>query len=273
MSYFLQHMQNNLWHGKFSLFSENIAVHGISTRQAGVSQRPYDSMNLALHVGDEDASVWENRVIFANSLGLKAEDIVSPNQVHGDRILRVTREHSGRGARSYEDAIPETDALVTSEPGLPLMLCFADCTPILFLDPEQKAVGIAHAGWKGTMKSIGRKTLEAMQREFGTEPSKCLAGIGPSIGPCCYEIGEEVADACRKAFPETWDNLLEERQGKLHLNLSKANRLQLLEAGMLPEHIESADTCTSCEHHWYFSYRADGGRTGRIAAVIALQKY
>ncbi len=273
MSYFLQHMQNNLWHGKFSLFPEQLAVHGISTRQAGVSRKPYDSMNLAFHVGDAAESVWKNRIIFASSMGLKAEDIVSPNQVHGDKVLNVSSKHRGMGAKSYEDAIPETDALITNEPGLPLMLCFADCTPILFLDPEKKAVGIAHAGWKGTLKKIGRKTLEAMNREFGTDPSKCLAGIGPSIGPCCYEVGVEVAEACRKAFPEKADNLLEEKNGRIYFNLWAANRLSLIEGGMLPENIESADTCTACEHSWYFSYRADGGTTGRIAAMIALQKY
>ena len=273
MSYFLQHKQNNLWHGKFSLFPENIAVHAISTRQAGVSQKPYDFLNLAFHVGDDAAAVRENRAIFANSLEMKAEDIVSPQQVHGDRIMRVTAAHLGMGAMDYESAIRETDALITNEPGLPLMLCFADCTPVLFLDPEHKAVGIAHAGWKGTLCKIGRKTLEAMHKEFGTEPSECLAGIGPSIGPCCYEIGDEIVDACQKAFPRNAEKLLIEKDDRMHLNLWAANRLQLMEAGMLPENIDSADTCTSCEHHWYFSYRADGGTTGRIAAMIALRKY
>ena len=112
-----------------------------------------------------------------------------------------------------------------------------------------------------------------MHKEFGTEPSECLAGIGPSIGPCCYEIGDEIVDACKKAFPRNAEKLLIEKDGRMHLNLWAANRLQLVEAGMLPENIDSADTCTSCEHHWYFSYRADGGTTGRIAAMIALRKY
>ena len=273
MSYFLQHRQNNLWHGKFSLFPENIALHGISTRQAGVSGKPYDFLNLAFHVGDDEAAVWKNRCIFANSLEMKAEDIVSCQQVHGERIVRVTGDHRGMGAKSYGTAVPECDALMTDEPGLPLMLCFADCTPVLFLDPENKAVAIAHAGWKGTVKKIARKTLLAMGREFGTEPSKCLAGIGPSIGPCCYEVGDEVVEACRKAFPGNEEKVLQERDGKIHMNLWRANRLQLVEAGMLPENVESADTCTACENSWYFSYRAAGGTTGRIAAMIALQKY
>ena len=273
MSYFLQHKHNNLWHGKFSLFPENLAVHAISTRQAGVSKKPYDSLNLAFHVGDDAELVWKNRVIFANSLELKAEDIVSPQQVHGSKVMRVAEEHRGMGAREYESAIKNTDALITNEPGLPLMLCFADCTPIMFLDPENGAIGIAHAGWKGTMEKIARKTLEAMGKEFGTEPSKCLAGIGPSIGPCCYEVGAEVEEACRRAFPDKSDKLLLQKGEKVRLDLWAANRLQLLEAGMLPGNIEMAEQCTACENPWYFSYRAAGGTTGRIAALIALQKY
>ena len=273
MSYFLQHQQNNLWHGKFSLFPEEIALHGISTRQGGVGEKPFDSLNLAFHVGDEAERVKKNRAIFAHSLELKAEDIVSPQQVHGERILRVTEEHRGMGAMSYDSAIPETDALITNVPGLPLLLCFADCTPVLFLDPEHKAVGIAHAGWKGTVKRIAQKTLEAMGREYGTAPEDCLAGIGPSIGSCCYEVGDVVVDACKKAFPGHEKELLPEKDGTPRFDLWEANRLQLLEAGMLPEHIESAKACTSCDHGWYFSYRADGKTTGRIGAMIALRKY
>lgn len=273
VSYFLQHKQKNLWHGKFSLFPENLAVHAISTRQAGASGKPYDFLNLAFHVGDDAEAVWKNRVIFANSLGLKAEDIVSPQQVHGSKVARVTEEHRGMGAMTYETALEGTDALITDEPGLPLMLCFADCTPVLFLDPEHGAVGLAHAGWKGTMEKIAQKTLEAMEREFGTDPAECLAGIGPSIGPCCYEVGQEVEEACRKAFPEKVDRILVQKDGKKHLDLWAANRLSLLEAGMLPKNIESAEQCTACENPWYFSHRASGGKTGRIAALIALQKY
>ena len=274
MSFFLKHMTNNLWHGEFSSFPENVAVHAISARLGGVSGKPYDSLNLALHVGDEPGDVLKNRELFANSLHLRAKDIITPEQVHGDRVLRVTEEDRGRGSGSYADAIPQTDALITNVPGLPLMLCFADCVPILFVDPEKNAVGIAHGGWKGTMQKIAQKTLLAMQREFGTDPRDCLAGIGPSIGPCCYEVGGEVREACRNAFPDVWQKLLiQGEDGKTRLDLWQANRLQLLEAGMPEENVECAEECTCCKHNWFYSYRADGGTTGRIGALIALREY
>lgn len=273
MSFFLQHKHDNLWHGKFALFSEDVAVHAISTRLGGVSEAPYASLNLGLHVGDDKQKVWENRMRFAASLELKAEEICTPQQVHGSHVQQVTERDAGRGCREYEDALPETDALITDVPGLPLMLCFADCTPILFLDPEKKAVGIAHGGWKGTVNKIACQTLAAMGKAFGTLPEECLVGIGPSIGPCCYEVGSEVEQAFREAFPAFQERILSQKDGKTHLNLWEANRQQLLAAGILPENMECAEACTACENQWYFSHRAEHGRTGRIAAMIALQKY
>ena len=273
MSFVLEHMRDNLWRGKFSSFAEDQCIHGLTGRLGGVSQKPYDSLNMALHVGDDPEMVWANRQRFLHALGLKAAELVTPEQVHGLHIARVSRADTGRGAREYQDAIQQTDALVTDEPGLPLMLCFADCTPILFLDPVHRAVGIAHGGWKGTVGRIAQQTVQRMQAEFGTDPTELLAGIGPAIGPCCYEVGPEVAGQFRAAFPGHEAELLQEQAGSCHLNLWQANRLQLLEAGLKSSHIDMADTCTSCKHSWFYSYRADGGRTGRMAAVIALCKY
>ena len=271
MAYFLKHIKENIWHGKFSIFSEDIAVHAISTRLGGVSRAPYDSLDLALHVGDEAGDVCENRRIFAASLGLDAAHIVTPNQVHGDVVARVTEKDAGRGATDYDDCIQETDALITDTPNLPLMLCFADCTPIVFLDPEHRAAGIAHGGWKGTVASIAEKTLRCMGEAFGTQPKDVLVGIGPAIGPCCYEVGAEVAEKFRAAFPYADECLLKEQDGHIHLNLWEANRQQMLRAGVPEENIEVAGECTCCRHKWYYSYRADGGKTGRIAAMIALK--
>ena len=245
MSYILDHMQNNVWRGRFDTFPEDVAVHGISARLGGVSQAPYDSLDLGLHVGDDADAVWQNRQIFFRALGLDAEKIVTPQQVHGVHVARVSRAEAGRGAHAYADCIPETDALITNEPGLPLMLCFADCTPILFLDPERHAVGIAHGGWKGTVQRI--------------------------IGPCCYEVGEDVAERFQQAFPGHEGEILSSVDGKPHVNLWQANTQALLDAGVPRANIDRADTCTSCSHKWYFSYRADGGKTGRLAAVIALR--
>ena len=273
MSFILEHMRENLWRGKFSSFAEDQCVHGLTGRLGGVSQRPYASLDMALHVGDDPEAVWANRQRFLCALGLRATDLVTPEQVHGTHIERVGRAEAGRGSRDYQDSIAKTDALITDEPGLPLMLCFADCTPVLFFDPEHKAVGIAHGGWKGTLGRIAQQTVEHMQDEFRTDPAKLLVGIGPAIGPCCYEVGSEVAEQFCTAFPGHETELIHDHAGRAHLDLWQANRLQLLEAGLRADHIDSSDTCTACQHQWFYSYRADGSVTGRMAAVIALRKY
>ena len=233
MSYFLKRTENNLWHGKFSTFPEDLVTHAVSTRLGGVSKPPFDSLNLALHVGDEPNDVLFNRKKFVHSLGFNLADIVTPNQVHGDKIFRADENFRGCGATNYADSIPETDALITNTPNLPLMLCFADCVPIFFVDVKNCAVGLAHGGWKGTLKKIAAKTLLKMHSEFGTQPKNCLIGIAPSIGACCYEVGENVIDACKKSFPENHDELLIKRNGKIFFDLWRANALQLLEKKIL----------------------------------------
>ncbi|MCR5757164.1 MAG: peptidoglycan editing factor PgeF [Selenomonas sp.] len=273
MSFAIEHLGNNLWRGKFSTFTEDICQHGFSARLGGISVQPYKGLNMALHVGDEADIVWENRKRFFQALGLKAEKLVTPQQVHGAAIQRVTSADAGRGAKDYADAIADTDALITNEPGLPLMLCFADCVPVIFLDPEKKAVGIAHAGWKGTVAQIARDTVLRMQAEFASEPADILAGIGPSIGPCCFAVGEDVAEKFRTVFSSYADGIIMQQAGQYYVNLWEANRQQLLAAGLAKEHIEMADTCTDCQHQWFYSYRADSGQTGRMAAIIALNQY
>ena len=211
---------------------------------------------------------------FAPNIGMIKEQIrklTTPEQIHGDNIVRVGEGEAGRGRLSYADAIPATDTLMTDVPGVPLMLCFADCTPILLFDPVHRAAAIAHGGWKGTVRSIAAKTVRAMEEAYGTRPEDCLAGIGPAIGPCCYEVGDEVAEEFRKAFPQFAEEIISETGGKIRLDLWQANRLQLRAAGLLPGHIDAAGVCTSCHADTFFSYRAEGPTIGRIAAVMAIK--
>ena len=275
MSYFLKRTENNLWHGKFSTFPSDLVTHAVSTRLGGVSKPPFDSLNLALHVGDLPADVISNRKRFVQSLGFSINDIVTPNQIHGDKVFRVDDNYRGCGCANYADSIPETDALITNTPELPLMLCFADCVPIFFVDVKNYAIGLAHGGWKGTLKKIAAKTLLRMQEEFGTQPKDCLIGIAPSIGACCYEVGGEVVDKCKEAFPKNHEELLIRLDDKVYLDLWQANVLALMEVGVPQENIDVASKCTCCESSWYFSYRAAQrkglDRTGRIAALIALK--
>ena len=275
MSYFLRRTEQNLFHGKFSTFPDDLVTHAVSTRIGGVSRAPFDSLNLALHVGDVAENVLANRQKFAQSLGFKLEDIVTPNQVHGDKIFRVEEVHRGRGSQTYDDSIKETDALITNVKNLPLMLCFADCVPIFFVDVENCAVGLAHGGWKGTLNKIAAKTFLAMRENFGTTAENCLIGIGPSIGACCYEVGGNVVEVCKKNFPFNVDELIIKRDGKIYLDLWAANKIQLMEVGLSEKNIDVADECTCCNSNWYFSYRAarqnNQQETGRIAALIGIR--
>jgi YfiH family protein len=163
---------------------------------------------------------------------------------------------------------PRTDALITATPGVPLMLRFADCVPILFYDPARKVVGLAHAGWRGTVAGIAQATVEAMGRTFGCRPQDMIAGIGPAIGPCCYTVGADVVQAVRQAFPGGSERLTHRAGGHWQLDLWSANQVQLAECGV--GQIEVAGLCTACHTEEWFSHRATGGKTGRFGVLAGL---
>lgn len=261
----------DLWIGQFEIFDKKTFAHGISTKHGGRSKGYFSSLNLGLHVEDKAEDVIENRRIFCKALGVNPENTATCQQVHGNNIARITKENIGAGFRDFNQAIADTDALITNEPGVPLMLFFADCTPILIADPVHKAVGLAHGGWKGTLGAIALKTVEAMGREFGSQPEDMVAAIGPSIGVCCYQVGREVADKFRNAFPDMADRILHVQGEDIHLDLQETNTLLLEKAGLKPENIDNAGVCTCCNSSQFFSYRADRGKTGRIAAVISVK--
>lgn len=244
--------------------------HGFSTRLGGYSQPPFQSLNLGLHVGDDNESVLKNRRLFCKSLKINWQDLVAAEQVHGDAVHIVSLQDKGKGAASYVSALSATDALITNLPRLPLSTYYADCVPLFYLDPETPAIGLAHAGWKGTLAKIGAKTLLKMAEVFGSRPDRCLIGIGPSIGPCCYEVDEFILNKFKKHF---WpvEQIFYPTSSKWKLNLQEANKLALLEAGALKENIFISNICTRCRNDLFFSYRAEEGKTGRMAAVIMLE--
>lgn len=272
MSFSLKNHKNGLWSGHFSLLEQEKLVHGISTRFGGVSLGEYASLNLALHNGDEKDLVIENRRRFCQAHGVELRDVCTCEQVHGSKIIRVDEKDRGAGAFSFDTAIKETDALITNQKNIPLLLFFADCTPVLFFDPVHRAIGAAHAGWKGTVAKIARKTLQRMTDEFGTRAEDCLITIGPSIGGCCYEVDAAVMERFAEAFPEDTSKIITALpENKWKIDLWQANYLQLRTAGVPAEKIEMAEACTQCNHEVFFSYRADQGKTGRIAAMISLK--
>ena len=267
--FMLKQSVNKVWYGIFTSFAALGIKHGISTRLGGHSTVPFTSLNLGLHTGDDAELVWHNRQLFCQAVGLPPDKVVTAEQIHGDVVRQVTMEDAGRGAKHYHEALKGTDALITNVPGLPLMLFFADCVPVLIVDPVAKAIGISHAGWKGTVAKIAQKTVLTMQQQFHTNPADCLVGIGPSIGSCCYEVDEAVLSKLRTGFPN-WEKLVTPKEERWQLNLWEANREQLKEIGVKHNNITVSSICTADNTQIFFSHRAERGHTGRIGAIISL---
>ena len=243
-----------------SLVRESMA-HAVFTRIGGVSHEPFSTLNVGGSVGDDVDAVAENHARIYAHMEQGAASTVSPQQVHGNQVAVVTVKDAG-------SVIPGTDGLVTSVPGLALLLRFADCQPILLYDPVQHGVGLIHAGWRSIAQAIARRAVETMERELGTRPEDIIAGLGPAIGPCCYTVGDNVASAMGYVL-EDWDRALTSDGDRWRLDLSEANRQQLAAAGV--RHIEQADLCTACHNREFFSHRADKGHTGRFAVVAYLK--
>lgn len=237
-------------------------VHGVFTRLGGHSRPPWAGLNTGHTVGDDPRAVEANHQLICQALGFDREDIVSPHQVHSATVGIVDARDRGR-------VRAETDALVTTEPGVLVMLRFADCVPVLLYDPRRRVIGLAHAGWRGTAAGVAQATVNVMETAFGCRPADVIAGIGPSIGPCCYEVGEDVASAFGRAFPGAGGLLRSRSDGHWRADLWAANRLQLAEVGV--QRIEVAAICTACRTDEWFSHRAEHCKTGRFAAAIGLQ--
>lgn len=253
------------------LSSSDRLIHFVSSRKGGISQGKYGSLNLGLHTGDEQSNVLINRKLLADSIGISVDDFVFAGQVHGAEIAIVGKAERGSGVWETDSCIHETDAMITQQPGICLIVLVADCVPVLLHDPDKRVIAAIHAGRKGTESKIVMKTLERMRVEFGCRPKEILAGIGPSIGPCCYEVDDNVAGQFRESLSKYNGLVLEPQPGhKPHLDLWKANQQQMLDCGILSENIEIAGLCTQCEEQEYFSYRSGKGITGRFAAGICL---
>lgn len=247
--------------------------HLFSTREGGVSKGIFASMNLSYTRGDEKESVDENFRRIAEIFGTTPDRIVCSRQTHTTNVRLVTEEDCGKGVvypADYEDV----DGLITNQPGILLCTSYADCVPLYFVDVKNRAIGLAHSGWRGTAAGMGAVMLKRMREAFGTMPGDVLAAIGPSICRDCYQVGEEVAEAFWKNFPDDWEELLTkgEEKGKYQLDLWEANRRILLHGGVLPEHIAVTDLCTCCNGDFLFSHRASHGKRGNLGAFLELRK-
>jgi YfiH family protein len=237
-------------------------------RRGGASARWQGGLNWAYSVDDDPEAVRVNRQRTLDLIGLPLERAVIAGLVHGDRIAAVSGEEPpGRDGVRW---VPECDGLITDRPGLALVVTAADCVPVYLYDPVRRAVGAVHAGWRGTVARIAGKAVRAMAEAYGCRPADIHAAIGPSIGPCCFEVDEPVAGPVREAFGDGAGRLLlpGRAPGKWMLDLWAANRLDLEEAGV--RQVAVAGACTACGVDRLFSHRRERGQAGRGAAVIAL---
>ncbi len=255
-----------------ALEETGLCRHAFSTRLGGVSRGQYASLSLSFFMGDEREAVYENFRRICGAIGVDEEKLVFGCQTHSANVRVVTAADAGKGILRQRD-YTDVDGLVTNVPGLPLCTLYADCVPLLFLDPVKGVVGCSHAGWRGTAAAIGRRTVEVMQETYGSRPADILACIAPSIGPCCYEVDEPLRAAFSSIPDVSPEGLLQPKgEGKYMLNLWETNRRVLLAAGLLPEHITVAGICTCCHADIFHSHRATAGHRGSLAAIIALKE-
>ncbi len=256
------------WQGK------NIPVHGFFTRRGGVSPPPYASLNVGHASGDETSNIRENLRRIARLLEIPPEKILWAEQVHGDRVLEVSGGLTGPAAAGRSGRIRppfQADGLMTGEPGLYLGVLTADCLPLLFFDPRLGVVAAVHAGWRGTLRRIAARAVDRLARTFGCRPTDLEVACGASIGPCCYEVGHEVAERFLEAERGYTGHVRRTAAGRWHLDLYGINRHQMIEAGIRGTRIFHLPLCTRCRPDLFFSVRAQGKVTGRQIALIGIR--
>lgn len=237
--------------------------HALFTRHGGVSPEPWGSLNVGGTVGDDLTRVRHNRILSFEALCREPETIFDVWQVHSADVV------CARSPRPLDESYRQADIILTDKPDVTLFMRFADCVPILLHDPRQGVVGLAHAGWMGTLRDVASITVESMIKNYGCKPADIVAGVGPSIGPDHYEIGADVILQVMQKHGDESELFLKSHRGKIHFNLWEANRLALERAGV--GSIEISGICTACHTEDWYSHRAEKGRTGRFGALIALQ--
>jgi polyphenol oxidase len=278
-------------------------IHASFTRLGGYSKTPSWGLNVAYSSGDDFDNVIRNRMLALKALQIQTYPCATVWMVHGAEIATLEVAtwddwHTDWFHRSYQVDQHEliwtikprrkADALITRQSGVVLAMSSADCVPLMFYDPVESVIGIAHAGWRGTARGIAAVTIDVMGERFGSQPNNIRAGIGPSIGPCCYEVTEELRGyfmGQQEFDPIPTDvkylKLIRESavfvvkrmpdRDSLRLDLWETNRNQLLMAGVLPEHIELSEICTCCEKKRFFSHRGEHGNAGRFPSILALR--
>lgn len=245
--------------------------HAFSTRHGGVSEGHCKSMNLSFSSerGDTFENVLENYRRICKAVGINTENLVLSRQTHTNNVITVTEENRLTGVT--KPSFSDVDGLITNRSGVALVTQYADCTPLLFCDPVKGVIATSHAGWRGTVKLIGKVTVEKMVKEFGCNPEDIIAAIGPCIGQCCYEVDEPVYNEFVKIpFLNLNSIFIKKANDRFMLNLVEANRQILVNSGISPQNIDLSDICTCCNSEDMFSHRASKGKRGNLAAIIEL---
>jgi len=246
-----------------SLVCQEEVEHAVFTRIGGTSVGAHRSLNVGSQVGDSDQAVQANHGLVFQALGLEPEQVVTAHQVHGCQVARVARADGG-------STLPHTDALICGERGTALLLRFADCLPLMLYDPQRHAIGLVHAGWRGVVRGIVPRAVAEMERVLDCHPDQMLAGLGPAIGPCCYQVGDDLIEQVHGVLGHAAPLFPPRGDGTTCFDLPAAVRSQLERAGVTQ--IEESGLCTSCRTDEFFSHRAEQGSTGRFAAVLMMRE-
>lgn len=248
--------------------------HAFSTKEGGVSEGVFSTLNLSFTRGDDEEKVKENYTRFFNSVGLTLNNMVMSDQIHEVDVLKIDEE---KMALLSDDMVnrrfKNVDGMITNLKNVPLVTFYADCVPLYFIDMKNKAIGMSHSGWRGTVKGMGLKTVEALTKEYGTDPKDIVAVVGPSICRECYEVSKDVVDEFHKAYDGMFDvtkiyDITSEE--KRQLDLWEANKQILMLAGIKAENIIISSVCTSCNDKLLYSHRKTGGKRGNLVAVMEL---
>ncbi|WP_456271613.1 peptidoglycan editing factor PgeF [Bacillus sp. AK031] len=241
---------------------------GITGKQGGSSTGSFQSLNMGLHVNDEPEAVKKNRAILSETIDFPLDNWVCAEQTHGDNIQWVTKKDGGKGALDYSKSISGTDGLITGDPDLLLTMCYADCVPIYFIHPGRRLIGLAHAGWKGTVLNIAGRMVDEFTSQ-GVRAEEIKVAIGPSICRNCYQVDDRVIDKVKKLLEDCNEKPYNLKyEGQYELDLKQTNYQTLLNSGVPSGNISVSELCTACESTEFFSHRRDQGKTGRIMSFI-----
>jgi YfiH family protein len=269
----MKRIRNRIVRYQFTSFQRYLPGlrHFITTRMYGFSQKPYDTLNVGLHVGDDPANVIKNRSLVCRELGFGIDSMVAMQQSHSANVAIIGEEDKGRGARQREDGIEDTDGIVTNSKNLVLSAMAADCSLNILYDPVKRVLALTHSGWKGIVSGVLKNTISVMVRTFGCHRRDILVGIGPTICEKCFEVGDDLIEAMEKTFPHRIDAILSQtRKGIQSINMIKALSMQLCDEGIESGHIEVSNICNACRAEEFFSYRMENKITGRFGLFAVL---